>query len=201
MRAIACSLALLSGLALVVGRPSARELSEAPDPDAAHSGPTETYTTFESIEYNVEKAVHTGPDAGEVTVTLYHKYPSSLHNVRLHGASDVLDVKVAPALAEEFKPTDFLSFIVHASLSRPIEADRVSLPLAIHADEFTAEPTIEVTVPLTAAAEREVNESLTLPVGAVEVRVTPYGNLAYYGCIVGTLGIIGWLIVRRRRAA
>lgn len=201
MRASAYSLAVLVSALCYAAAAAAQGAAEtAAVPDGSGPGAAETYITFEKISYNVEKAVHTGPDAGEVTVTLYHAYPSTLHNVRLHGSSDMLDVRVEPAVVAEFKTTLFQSFTVHVSLKHPAGTDRVVLPLAILADEFAGEPTIEVTIPLTAEAQREVNEALALPVGEIELRVTPYGDLAYYGCIVGTLGIIGWLIVRRRRA-
>jgi hypothetical protein len=178
----------------------AQRAAEPSTPADAASSPAASYTTFEHIEYNVERAACTGPETGEVTVTLYHRYPSSLHNLRLQGTSNVADVRVEPPAVQEFKPTLFQSFTVHVSPTQPPETDRIVIPLNIHADEFSGEASIEVTVPLTEDAEREVNAALCVPVGEVEVRVTPYGNLVYLAYIAACLAIIGWVIVRARRA-
>ena len=202
MRASVSSLSLVVSVFPYAVAAAAQEPAEAPAvSDGPGSAATETYTTFEKLSYNVEGPVRAVRDGGEVTVTLYHAYPSALHNVRMNGSSDVLDVSVVPAVVEKLKPTLFQSFTVHVSLKRPVETDRVVVPLTIRADEFAGEPTIEVTVPLTAAAERAVNEALALPVGEVEIRVQPHSNVAYYAYALATVGILVWLVVRKRRAA
>ena len=201
MSAGACSVGLALGGLLCSVVAAAQEPAGARSPGAADAAATERYTTFEKLEYKVQGVACTGPSQGEATVTLYNKYPSALHNVRLHGRSDVLDVRVEPEVAAEFQPTAFLSFSVRASLRRGVQDDRAVLPLAIGADELVGRPSIEVTIPFSEAAAREVNDALALPVGTIEVRVSPYGNLQYYAYILATLAIIAWLIVRKRRAA
>jgi hypothetical protein len=138
-------------------------------------------------------------EQGQVTLLLYHTYPTSLHHLRLRGRSDVLQVTTEPPDLAELEPTVIASVTLHLRRRGALFGDTAALPLEFSADEMSCRQTLSLTVPLTPPGEAAANEALSLPVGQVEVVVTKMGRVAYASQVAVALLLLAWLVGRRRK--
>lgn len=160
-----------------------------------------TYGAWDQFFYKVRTPLPPAAPSAEVTLLVYHSYPGPLHDVRATATGESLEVTGQPAPLETLDPTEInrLTFAVRSGGAA--RADQATLRIALRARELPGEKAIAVTVPLTAEAADEVNEAMRVPVGAMEVRVGGLGNQVYLLYLIPMLGLIGWLLWRRKRLA
>jgi len=171
--------------------------------------------TWDKFFYKVQLPVKAAAPASAVKLFVYHSYAGPLHDVCATGKSASLVVTRQPAALRELDPTEIASFNFavqrtgarsgpRGALQGPRgAADRkqASLTIALRARELPGEKPIEVTVPLTAKAEEELLQQLSVPVGTMEVRIGGWGNQMYFLYLLPMLGLLGWMLWRRRRLA
>jgi len=138
-------------------------------------------------------------EEGEVTLLLYHAYPSSLHNLRLSSPHPAFEMTADPPVVKEFEPTVFLNVTLHFRRRALVAGDTVVVPIEFSAEEMARSQAFDLTLPLTPQGEREVNEALSIPVGQVEVRVARFGEEVYYFYLVPMGLLLAWLLWRRTR--
>jgi hypothetical protein len=165
------------------------------------SGQDIEYATLDRMFVKPDLPLRAVAGQGQIRLLAYHSYPTSLHHFRLIARSDCLDVRVEPAQMDEFKPTTIESFALWLTVKGKPPADRVSVFVGMTADELRSQKEIAVRVPLTKKAEQEVNESLAMPVGEIEVYVRRFGEEIYYLYVIPIFALVGWLLWRKRRAA
>jgi hypothetical protein len=164
------------------------------------SGQDVEYATLDRMFVKPDLPLRAVVGQGEIRMLAYHSYPTSLHHFKLIVRSNDLDVRVEPVQMDEFKPTTIESFALWLTVKGKPQADRVSLSVGMTADELRSPKEITVPVPLTKKAEREVNESLAMPVGEIEVYVRRFGEEIYYLYVIPIFALVGWLLWRKRRA-
>jgi hypothetical protein len=167
---------------------------------AASTGPPADddtwYATTDKISYKIDAPVGAG---GEVTVLLYHSYPTALHNVTLTPDSSVAELR-QPATLERLKPTTIEPVRLALALTGEPSSDRVMVPVTISADELDQDATIEIPVAVTAQAAAAISKELSIPVGTTTVRVLPFSNLIIYFCVAAVVAGIGIVVWRTRKA-
>jgi hypothetical protein len=159
------------------------------------------YSTWDKFFYKVQLPVKAAAPAGAVKLFVYHSYAGPLHDVGATGRSASLVVTRQPAALRELDPTEIASFSFAVRRTGAADRKQASLTIALRARELPGEKPIEVPVPLTAEAEKELLEQLSVPVGTMEVRIGGWGNQMYFLYLLPMLGLLGWMLWRRRRLA
>jgi hypothetical protein len=159
------------------------------------------YGAWDRFFYKVQTPLETAAPSARVTLLVYHSYSGPLHQVRAVGSSDALVVARQPAPLAALDPTEISRLTFQVQPKSAVKTDRATLRITLEAEELPETKAIAVTVPLTAQAAAEVNDSMRLPVGTMEVRVGGLGNQVYLLYLVPMLGLIGWLLWRRKRLA
>ncbi len=159
------------------------------------------YSTWDQFFYKVQVPVKAAAPASEVTLFVYHSYPMPLHDVGATAKSDSLRVTRQPAPMRELDPTGIKSFTFAVRQDGASDLKQTSLTVTLHAKELPGAKPIEVKVPLTAAAEKELQQQLSVPVGTMEVRVGGWGNQEYVLYLLPMLALLVWMLWRRKRLA
>ncbi len=185
--ACGCALVLLLGLlALGYAAPASEQVR---------------YATWDQFFYKAQLPLPAAAPEGRVTLLVYHSYPGPLHDVRLMGRSEGLTVLRQPAPRAQLDPTEIVAFPMVVRRREGATGATASLEVELHARELPAGKTIALTVPLTAQAAQELQQQLTVPVGAMEVRVGGFGNQVYVLYLLPMLALLAWWGWRRRRLA
>lgn len=159
------------------------------------------YGTWERFFYKVQLPLKVAAPDTQVRLSLYHSYSSPLHDVRATGRSTSLTITQQPAALKELEPTEIQDFTFRIKRGNSGEAKQAALRIEFQARELPGTRKIEVSVPLTAGAEKELNEQLGVPVGTMEVKVGGWASQVYFLYIIPMLGLLGWLLWRRKRLA
>lgn len=162
----------------------------------------------QEIEYSTLDRMFVKPDVplepvhgtGQVRLLAYHSYPITLRHFRLIPKSEDFHVTVEPAEMGEFKPTTLETFIFTLTVKGKPAGDRAALHIGMAADELHCDKQFTITVPLTEKAAREINESLAIPVGEIEIHVRRFGEEIYYLYVFPVLVMLGWLLWRKHKA-
>jgi hypothetical protein len=165
------------------------------------SGQEPTYSTWDRFFYKVELPVKAAAPASEVKLFVYHSYPTPLHDVGAVGTSASLTVTRQPAVMQKLDPTEIASFVFAVQRTGAASLKRASLTVALRARELPGSKPVELTVPLTAEAEKELQQQLAVPVGTMEVRIGGWGNQVYLLYLLPMVGLLSWMLWRRRRLA
>jgi hypothetical protein len=164
-------------------------------------GQDPAYSTWDQFFYKVEVPVKAATPESEVNVFVYHSYPTPLHDVGAVGSSDSLAVTRQPAVMEKLAPTEIASFAFAVQGTGAAGERQASLTVTLSAKELPGSKPIELAVPLTPEAEQELQEQQAVPVGSMEVRIGGWGNQVYLLYLLPTVGLLGWMMWRRRRLA
>ncbi len=159
------------------------------------------YSNWDQFFYHVQVPVKAAAPASEVTLLVYHSYPTTLHEVGATAASDTLVVTRPAAVMKELDPTEQRSFTFAVQRKANAEGTQATLEVTLHARELSGAKPIAVTVPLTKEAEQELQQRQSVPVGAMEVRVGGWGNQVYVVYLIPMLLLIAWVVWRWRRLA
>ena len=159
------------------------------------------YGTWDKLFYTPQLPVPAAEPTADVTVLVYHSYPTPLHDFQAVAQSDVLTVTKQPAPLARLDPTEVKSLTFSVRAARKQAATTAVLQVTFRAKELHGTKSVKVTVPLTAAAEKELQQELAVPVGAMEVRIGGWGNQVYLIYLVPMLLLIAWMLWRRRRLA
>jgi hypothetical protein len=159
------------------------------------------YSAWDQFFYKVQLPVRAAAPASEVKLFVYHSYPTPLHDVGAAARSDLLKVTRQPAPMRELDPTEIRSFTFAVRHDGAAAPKQTTLTVTLHAQELPGAKPIEITVPLTAAAEQELQQRLSVPVGTMEVRVGGWSNQAYVVYLLPMLALLTWMLWRRRRLA
>ncbi len=129
------------------------------------SGQEPTYSTWDRFFYKVELPVKAAAPASEVKLFVYHSYPTPLHDVGAVGTSASLTVTRQPAVMQKLDPTEIASFVFAVQRTGAASLKRASLTVALRARELPGSKPVELTVPLTAKAEKELQAAARGPGG------------------------------------
>ncbi len=134
-------------------------------------------------------------------LTVYHSYPTPLHRFRVDGVREGLTLRVEPPEVPTLKIGEFREFDVHVTPipNARLAGDRVTVPLSFSADELASDQTWPLVIPLTSAAEQELREADTMPIGSVEVRVRWWAGWETWAYAIGSAVILAALAWRWRR--
>jgi hypothetical protein len=102
---------------------------------------------------------------------------------------------------QKLDPTEIASFVFAVQRTGAASLKRASLTVALWARELPGSKPVELTVPLTAKAEKELQQQLAVPVGTMEVRIGGWGNQVYLLYLLPMVGLLSWMLWRRRRLA
>jgi len=157
------------------------------------------YATWDRLFVKPELPLRAVVERGEVTLLLYHTYPSTLHHLRLSGGGAAFEVTADPPELAELEPTLIVPVKLHLRRRGPMSGDTLTVPVEFAADEMSRRQTLDLTVPLTPQGEATGNEALSVPVGQVDVVVTKMGRVTYALQIGAVLLLLAWLVGRRRK--
>lgn len=155
------------------------------------------FATWDRLFIKPELPINAVVKRGCIRLLLYHSYPAPLHNVQFRATSKVLEVRFEPPVLKELKPTLIVGVDMHLKRNVALKPDGDIETLKIHitAEEVTGEVRYEVKVPLTKEAEQRVNESMFIPIGAIELRISRFGAVLpyiYWSIIIGLLALWLW---------
>jgi len=167
----------------------------------AAGGQAARYGTWDKFFYKVQAPVKAAAPGSEVTLLVYHSYPEPLHDVRAVARGAGLTVMRQPAPQKDLPPTEIVSLPISVMRTEAARGETVTLQVEFQAAELPGSKAVDVTVPLTAKAEQELYEQMSVPVGAMEVRVGGLGNWSYVVYLALSLALLGWVLWRRRRLA
>lgn len=170
-------------------------------PDTRPQTPETRYATWDQFFYKVHAPIAPAAPATEVTLLVYHSYPGPLHDVRIVGHSALLTVTRQPKPLAKLDPTEIVSLLFAVKYTGRTQAGEATLQLELRARELVGAKTVEVTVPLTAQASRQLGDRAALPVGTMEVRVGGFGSQVYVIYLLPSLALLGWWLWRRKRLA
>jgi hypothetical protein len=159
------------------------------------------YGTWDKLFYKAQLPVPVANPSCDVTVFVYHSYAAPLHHLQATGTSDTLSVTRQPAPFAALDPTEIKSLRFTVRRRGASSAKTAALRIALRAKELPGTKSVTVTVPLTAAAEQELQQELAVPVGSMEVRIGGWGNQVYVLYLVPMLLLIAWMLWRRKRLA
>ena len=159
------------------------------------------YGTWDKLFYKPQLPVPAADPTCDVTLFVYHSYAAPLHDLQATGDSDALTVTRQPAPLATLDPTEIKSLRFTVRRKGTGSAETAVLRVALRAKELPGTKTIKVTVPLTAAAEKDLQQQLAVPVGSMEVRIGGWGNQVYVIYLIPTVLLILWMLWRRKRLA
>ena len=159
------------------------------------------YATWDRFFYKFQLPIKAAAPESQVRLSVYHSYPSTLHNVRVLCDSKVMRVVTRPGTIPVLDPTEIRTIVLDVRNSGQTNArSTAKLALRLVADELAGSRPIILTVPLTKAAEGEVAEAMAMPVGRMEVTVSALGRAGLYIYAALTVLVLAWFLRRRARA-
>ena len=164
-------------------------------------GETSKYATWDKFNYNFQLPIKAVNPSSELVIFVNHSYPDTLHEVQITGQSDVLTVTRQPAVLPILEPTEIVPISLALQRTDKAQGETATLRLTFHAKELIEAKSIEVTVPLTAAAEQALHQQMAVPVGTMEVQVGGFGNQVYLLYLLPMILVLAWWLWRRRRLA
>ncbi len=159
------------------------------------------YATLDRMFVKAETPMRAVVGRGQIKLLAYHTYPTTLRRFKVVAESEHLESATDPTEMAQFKPTTIEAFTLNLTVKGQPKSDRVELLVGMTSDELRSTKQFSILVPLTESAALEINESLVIPVGEIEVYVKRFGEEIYYLYVFPTLAILGWLIWRKRTTA
>jgi len=205
-------LAVFAGCALLclADQQEKKEAGDAPPPagdekaqaDARDGGPQAlSGLAADRIWVKADAPLPSAERGGVLRVQLYHKYPASLHNVKLtvSGGGMSGESAVIPAV----RPTEIASCEVALKAGSAAAVDpQTPLSVSVSCDELEKPAVVAMTIPTKETDRQLVEAGLGQPVGDIAVRVRRFGD--YYAFAWGVPLVLvvaasAWLTVKRRR--
>jgi len=160
------------------------------------------YAGWDRFFYKFQLPIKAAAPDTQVRMSIYHSYPSTLHNVRVNSDSKAIEVSTRPAAIRALDPTLIQSMVLHVRLKDTrVGQSTGKLALSLSADELPSSKPVVLTIPLTTSAEKEVNEAMAVPVGRMEVTVGGLGRAGIYIYAALIVILLVWFVRRRARAA
>jgi len=180
-------------------QPAGDEKAQA---DAGYGGPQALADlSADRIWVKAEAPLPSAEQGGVLRVALYHKYPASLHNVRLtvSGGGMSGESAVIPAI----RPTEIASCEVALKAGIATVVDpQTPLSVTVICDELEKPAVVAMTIPTKETDRQLVEAGLGQAVGEIAVRVRRFGDYYAFAWGVPLVLVVAastWLTVRRRR--
>jgi hypothetical protein len=155
------------------------------------------YSSFDRLYIKLKEPVPPIAPRGTLVLLLYHRYPTSLTDLRIAGSSPGLVVDSADPAVDELLPTSMIEVPVRVMLNRKAPSDTAELTLLIKANEVARPATLRFRIPLTSEGAARLAQQTATPVGEIEVRVSPHRDYQFAVYVTVTAVLIAALVWRR----
>lgn len=158
------------------------------------------FATWDKLFVKPQVPLRAVADEGEAVLLLYHSYPSSLHHLRLTVTGEAVELRGQPPVLDELVPTVIEPVTLRLRRRGAPAGDTASVTVTFSADELSSGQAMTLVLPLTPAGEAKANAALTVPVGELEVVISPRGRMVCILQVLAVAALLIWWLARQRAA-
>jgi hypothetical protein len=156
------------------------------------------YAALDRLYVKAKDPLPIVPSRDPLILLMYHSYPTPLRNLRITSRTEGVAVTTSDPALKQMLPTIIVEIPVTVQ-AKDVSGDTIEIDLAVTVDEVKKPAILHYTLPTSAKAAAAVETRNALPVGQIEVKIEPHGNISYGVYVAGTLLLIALVVWRYRR--
>ena len=163
-----------------------------------HAATDTQYAGLDRLFVKAKDPLPIVPGRDPLILLMYHSYPTPLHNMRITSRTKGVTVTTSDPALKQMLPTIIVEVPVMVQ-AKDHRGDTLEIDLALKVDEVEKPAILHYTLPTSAKAAKDVETRNAMPVGQIEVKIEPHGNISYSVYVAVAVGLILLLIVRHVR--